>query len=74
MNSLKFRKALVAAGYNVPAEGKVEAVDCDDEVLDKSMEAQIAVFDALKKAKNDFTEELIRQMEQRGHSGSRGYA
>ncbi|VDO27786.1 unnamed protein product [Brugia timori] len=63
--SLKFRKALVAAGYNVPAEAK-EFADRDiDEAKDNSMEAQIAVFDALEKAKNDFIDELVKQIERK---------
>uniref|UniRef100_A0A915PF51 Metallo-beta-lactamase domain-containing protein n=1 Tax=Setaria digitata TaxID=48799 RepID=A0A915PF51_9BILA len=65
--SLKFRKALVAAGYNVPAEGKVVGGRDVDEVKDSSMEAQVAVFDALEKAKNNFIEELMKQMEQKSH-------
>lgn len=63
--SLKFRKILVAAGYDVPAEAKVFADQDVDEVKDGSVEAQIAVFDALEKARNDFTKELVKQMERK---------
>uniref|UniRef100_A0A1I7VK74 Lactamase_B domain-containing protein n=1 Tax=Loa loa TaxID=7209 RepID=A0A1I7VK74_LOALO len=63
--SLKFRKALVVAGYNVPTEAKVVSDQDVDEVKDSSMEARIAVFDALEKAKNDFTDELVKQIERK---------
>lgn len=63
--SLKFRKALVAAGYDVPAEAKVVDDRDIDEVKDNSMEAQIAVFDALEKAKNDFTKKFVKQIERK---------
>lgn len=56
---------MVAAGYDVPVEAKMVADREGDEVKDNSIEAQIAVFDALEKAKNDFTEELVKQIERK---------
>ncbi|VDK48584.1 unnamed protein product [Gongylonema pulchrum] len=70
---LKFRKDLVTAGYDASVDGKKETVDSDDEVTDKSVEAQVTVFGALKRAKNDFAEELIK-MEQRRQSDSQSNA
>ncbi|KAM3723771.1 putative hydrolase PNKD [Dirofilaria immitis] len=72
--SLKFRKALVAAGYEVPAEAKIVADQDIDEVKDNSLEAQIAVFNALEKAKNDFTQELMKQIERKRAKNTRNNA
>ncbi|VDO52651.1 unnamed protein product [Onchocerca flexuosa] len=69
--SVKFREALVAAGYDVPMETKVVGDQDVDEVKDNSMEAQIAVFDALEKAKNDFTQKIMKQIEQKRAKSTR---
>ncbi|OZC11598.1 hypothetical protein X798_01459 [Onchocerca flexuosa] len=69
--SVKFREALVAAGYDVPTEKKVVGDQDVDEVKDNSMEAQIAVFDALEKAKNDFTQKIMKQIEQKRAKSTR---